>query len=333
MIEPALGDGLGATREFVERLAQLFPGLSDQLGEDAVTFNAGSDAFAITSDSFAVEPIFFPGGDLGTLAVCGVVNDLACRGAAPEALLLNVLAGPAATAAELDRVMESVAASCANAGMRLVGGDTKYLTGTEVGIVLSAFGVGRVGPWPHELTLRSAEPGDRIICTGTLANHAVAVLSQREGLGFERVVHSDCQPLWPVVEALQEVAPDGVAGLRDLTRGGLGAALLDLARMSDHAVTVDAGEVPVDTLVRAACEMLALDPMFLVNEGRLMVVAREHETHRILEALRMLEPSRGAAVIGEVTARARGSDLVTVVTDGVRSPLNEPAGLAAPRLC
>ena len=229
--------------------------------------------------------------------------------------------------------MESCASACATAGIALLGGDTKYLTGTQVGLVLSAFGIGQVADWPRTLSLRGAEPGDCIICTGTIANHAIAVLSEREGLGFERVVRSDCQPLWPVVEALNAVVPDGVVALRDLTRGGLGGALVDLAHMCGHGVTVRRDAVPIARLVEGACEMLGLDPIFLVNEGCLMVVARADRAECILEVLRALDATSAAAVVGEVRTRRSTSDLATIIAQGVESVLVEPTSLSLPRLC
>jgi hydrogenase expression/formation protein HypE len=335
--DPAIGDGLRATREFLtSRVATRLPGLERYLGDDSAVVPWHAESVVCASDTFIVQPAVFPGGDLGTLAVAGVTNDLLCSGARPAVLMLNIIAGPRATDDLVDRVLESVARTSRSVGARIVGGDTKYLPEQpHLDLAVAAFGVGSLHWRKQPFNLRDARNDDVLICTGTLANHSIAVLSAREGLGFERVITSDCAPLVELVGAAAQAGQEDLVAIRDLTRGGLGGALCDLAELCRCDVDVDTAEIPVDRHVRAACEMLGLDPLFLANEGKLLLVVRPRVADAVLAAVRDTEQGSKAAVIGSIADPAAGVGIVRLRAgpEGPTRTLVEPTGLAVPRLC
>lgn len=337
-LDPAIGDGLGKTRAFLQQeILPRFPEIAALLGHDSVLFSTAGQGVVLTSDSFIARPAVFPGGDLGTLVVSGIANDLLCSGAWPQALFVNLMLGPACDQQLLSQILDSLSATSRQIGLRLLGGDTKYLPDERgFDICVAAFGIGSPRWGSGLLSMASVNEGDVLICTGSIGNHAIALLSAREGLGFERVVVSDCVPLNQLVSGLMYRHEEEIVALHDLTRGGLGGALMEVAQLGGCNVTVQAERIPVDDHVRAAAEMLGLDPIFLTNEGKLLAVVKPGMADEIVWTLQGLEGGASAAIIGAIdqSTGADPSPPVRIKDErGVLRILDEPAGLAVPRLC
>ena len=327
----AHGAGAGATARLFETL--LWPRLAnDALAprHDGAILEAGGARLAFTTDGFVVAPLVFPGGDIGSLAVHGTLNDLAMCGARPLALSCALVLEEGLPLATLERVVDSIAAAARDAGVPVATGDTKVVErGKGDGLFVTTSGVGLV---MDGVALRPdrVRPGDAILVSGSIGRHGAAVLSVREGIGFESDLVSDSAWLGPLVAALLAAAPDAHC-LRDPTRGGVGAVLHEIARGAGHEIEIDDGAIPVDAPVRAACELLGLDPLFLASEGRCVAFVAEPDADRALAALRAHPLGRGAARIGRVQdGRAR----VCVRTRmGGRRLLVLPAGDPLPRIC
>lgn len=286
---------------------------------------------AFTTDSYVVKPLFFPGGDIGSLAVNGTVNDLAMRGARPLYLSVALILEEGLPLEDLRRVATSLGEAARTAGVALVTGDTKVVDkGKGDGLFVNTAGVGIL---EHDVLLGPAQvrPGDRLLVSGDLGRHGIAILSARESLGFETSLTSDCAPLWPAVQALLE-AGLALRCLRDLTRGGLGAALNEIAVDGGVAMGLDEAAVPVRTDVASACELLGLDPLYVANEGRFLAVVAPSDAARALELLRRQAVSADAALVGDVRSGPAG--LVSVRTRlGSSRVLDLPSGEQLPRIC
>jgi hydrogenase expression/formation protein HypE len=274
--------------------------------EDQATLSIGgpSDAplrIAATTDSFVVRPLFFPGGDIGRLAICGTVNDLAVGGAIPKFLTAAFILEEGTPLAVLERVVSSMRAACEEAHVTIVAGDTKVVDrGKGDQIFIATTGIGFV-PRDRSLSIRNLRAGDRILVSGTVGDHGVAVMSVREGLEFETELKSDVAPLSGLVEELLAACP-GVRWMRDPTRGGVSSALNEAAVAAKVGIRIDESAVPVRGEVRAACEMLGLDPLYVANEGKLIAVVPAREAAAALAALRRHPLGEQAAEIGEVVA-------------------------------
>lgn len=286
---------------------------------------------AFTTDSFVVTPLFFRGGDIGKLAVCGTVNDLAVQGAEPRYLSLGMIIEEGLPVADLERIVDSIAATANEAGVRVVTGDTKVVErGKADGVYINTSGIGVIPPG-RNLGGSLARPGDGVLVTGNLGDHAMAVLSERSGLSWETPLVSDCAPLNGLIKALLTAAP-GVRVLRDPTRGGLATTLNEIAHQSGVAIRLDEEAVPVSPAVRGACDMLGFDPLYAANEGKVIVVLPAAETEAALAALKAHPYGREAARIGEVTSGPAG--LVTLVTRfGGERILDMLEGEMLPRIC
>jgi hydrogenase expression/formation protein HypE len=287
---------------------------------------------AFTTDSFVVRPLFFPGGDIGELAVNGTVNDLAMRGARPMYLSAGFILEEGLPMEMLGRIAASMARACQKAGVQLVTGDTKVVgKGQGDGVYINTSGIGvivegvDIGP-----TL--AQPGDAIIVSGTMGDHGVAVMSVREGLEFETTIESDTAPLWNLVQAMLAVDADAIHVLRDPTRGGLGVTLNEIARASGVGVELNERAIPVRPAVRSACEMLGLDPLYVANEGKLIAIVAPDKAEAILTTMRSQEHGREAAIVGKVVAEH--PRIVTARTGiGGTRIVDVPAGELLPRIC
>jgi hydrogenase expression/formation protein HypE len=256
---------------------------------------------ALTTDSFVVRPWFFPGGDIGKLAVCGTVNDLAVGGAVPKALTAAFVLEEGLPIADLERIVASMARVCAEVGVEIVAGDTKVVErGKGDGIFITTTGLGLL-PRSRQLSIAAARPGDRVLVSGPIGDHGIAILSVREGIAFETALTSDCAPLVGLTQAMLEVAPS-LRCMRDPTRGGLSASLSELAGRSNVGVRLDEAALPVRAEVRAACELLGLDPLYVACEGRLVAVVPAVDAERLLAAMREHPLGREAALIGEIVA-------------------------------
>jgi hydrogenase expression/formation protein HypE len=329
-----LGHGSGG-RLTADLVAHLFvPGLGgDVLArlEDQATVPIAGGRIAFTTDSFVVKPLFFPGGDIGSLAVHGTVNDLAVGGATPLFLSAAFILEEGLPLTDLRRIVASMRRACAEANVTLVTGDTKVVDrGKGDQVFITTSGVGVV-PEGRALSIAAARPGDRVLVSGTLGDHGVAILSVREGLTFETVLESDSAPLTDLVRAMLEAAPS-IRCMRDPTRGGLSSALNELAVASDVGVALDERAIPLRPEVRGACEMLGLDPLYVACEGRLVAVVPKGEADRALAAMRAHPLGARAAIIGEIVADHPGMVTMRSLVGGERV-VSMLSGEQLPRIC
>lgn len=328
-----LGHGAGGrlTAELLDTL--VLPALGGGAGplEDAA-FLPGAGDLVMSTDGFVVSPLFFPGGDIGSLAVHGTVNDLAMRGAAPVALSVALILEEGLPLTDLAAVARSLGKAAQDAGVPVITGDTKVVgRGAADKVFITTTGIGRRIPGLSP-SAAGARPGDAVLLSGPIGLHGTAVLSTREGLGFEADIASDTGPLHRLVAAL---APLGgqVHTLRDPTRGGLAAALNEIARDARVAVEIDEGSVPMPPSVEAACEMLGLDPLHVANEGCMVAFVAPGAADDALVAMRSLPEGSEAARIGEVVPDGRPGRVVMRTLVGARRVVDMPLGEQLPRIC
>ncbi len=325
----------GGGRLMQQLIEQVFYRAFDNpvLGErhDGALLDVGGQRLAFTTDSYVVQPLFFPGGDIGSLAVNGTVNDLAMCGARPRWLSAGFIIEEGLPVETLRRVADSMRAAAAAAGVELVTGDTKVVDkGKGDGLFINTAGIGVV-EHASRISPRAVRPGDAILVSGDLGRHGMAIMSVREGLEFESAIESDCAPLTGLVQALFDAGVD-VHCLRDLTRGGLAAALNEIAATARVQIHVDEAAIPVTELVRGACEILGLDPLYVANEGRLAAWVAAGDAERALAAMQSRPEGAGAARIGTVQAEPAG--LVTLKSViGVARVLDLLSGEQLPRIC
>jgi hydrogenase expression/formation protein HypE len=332
--EILLGHGSGGklSAHLIERifLPAFRNPLLDALDDQAVV-PVDASRIAFTTDSYVVTPIFFPGGDIGELAVNGTVNDLAVGGARPLALSLAFILEEGLPLADLCRVVDSARRAAERAGVRIVTGDTKVVgRGSGDKIFVNTSGIGIV-PAGIELSSRHVRPGDVVLLSGSIGDHGVAILSQREGLTFEGEIASDTAPLHELVAAALHASPR-VHAMRDPTRGGVAATLVEIASRQRVGIDVDERAIPVRDVVRGACEILGLDPLLVANEGKLVAFVPEPDARAVLAALRAHPLGRDAARIGRVTDEHPGMVLLSTPIGGDRI-LDLPFGEALPRIC
>ena len=329
-----LGHGSGGrlTSELIQRV--FVPGFgNDVLArlEDQATIDIGATRLAFTTDSYVIRPIFFPGGDIGSLAVHGTVNDLAVGGAIPLFLSAAFILEEGFPIDDLKRIVASMRTACEAAGVELVTGDTKVVDrGKGDGVFVNTAGIGTV-PANRSLSIANARPGDRILLSGTIGDHGIAIMSVREGIEFETVLESDTAALHSLTEAMLTACPR-IRCMRDPTRGGLSSAVNELAAASKVGVRLTEQAIPVRREVHAACEMLGLDPLYVANEGKLIAVVPAEDAARVLEAMRGHPLGKNAADIGEVTADHPGMVLMRSVVGGERV-VQLLAGEQLPRIC
>ncbi|MFZ3573058.1 hydrogenase expression/formation protein HypE [Streptomyces sp. BH097] len=328
-----LGHGAGG-RLTAELLGEVvLPALGappDGILEDAAPL-PGDGQLVLSTDGFVVDPLVFPGGDIGSLAVHGTVNDLAMRGALPVALALAVIAEEGLPLAELRAVLHSAGKAARDADVPVITGDTKVVgRGAADRLFLTTTGVGRRIPGLQPSAAR-ARPGDQVLVSGPIGLHGTAVLSTREGFGFETAIASDTRPLHRLVAALAPLGPD-VHVLRDPTRGGLAAVLNEIARDARVGVEIEESVLPVPTEVAAACDLLGLDPLVVANEGCFVAFVARSSAEAALEALRGLPEGWNATWIGQAVAdRPEKVTLRTLV--GSQRIVDMPLGEQLPRIC
>ena len=303
---------------------------------DSSVFEIGGRRLAFTTDSYVVRPLFFPGGNLGSLAIHGTVNDLAMSGARPLYLSAAFIIEEGLPMETLWEIVSSMQQAAQAAGVQIITGDTKVVDkGKGDNLFINTAGVGVV---EHSLTIapRSVQPGDAILVNGDLGRHGMAVLSVREGLGFEGSLASDCEPLAGLVEALlagcPPAGPGAVHCLRDLTRGGLAAALCEIAEDARVGIELDEAAIPVSEPVAGACELLGLDPLYVANEGRLVAMVAPAAAGHALEVLRRHPAAHGPAIVGRVVAEHAGTVEVRGLLGGGRI-LDLLSGEQMPRIC
>jgi hydrogenase expression/formation protein HypE len=302
-------------------------------GDDSATLEppTGSGRLALTTDSHIVAPLIFPGGDIGRLAVCGTVNDLAMVGARPLGLTAGFILEEGLPIATLRIVIESMRQAADEAGIRIVAGDTKVVErGKGDGLFINTSGLGWV-PAGREISGRNAQPGDAVLLTGPIGDHGIAVLTARGGLALETDVRSDVAPLNRLIDALLS-AVDDVHVLRDPTRGGVATALNEIARQSGVAIQLDETAIPVDPSVESACELLGLDPLYVANEGKALILLPEARAQAALQLLRSQRYGEGSVQIGGVRAAPAGRVLMRTAIGGTRV-VDTLAGEMLPRIC
>ena len=300
-----------------------------RLDDSAVLELDGRVAF--TTDSYVVQPIFFPGGDIGRLAVCGTVNDLAMSGAVPRYLSMSLIIEEGLQVADLRRVVASARDAAEEAGVMVVTGDTKVVNkGSADGLFINTAGVGVVAPG-LDISGSNARPGDRVILSGTLGDHGIAVMSQREGLQFSSPVTSDCAPLNRLVAEMVESGAE-MHCLRDPTRGGLASTLNEFACSSGVGIRIEEDMIPVSEPVRGACELLGFDPLYVANEGKLVAVVAAAGAGDLLDIMRRSKYARQSAMIGEVVADHPGR-VVMKTAMGASRIVDMLVGEQLPRIC
>ncbi|MBM3172326.1 MAG: hydrogenase expression/formation protein HypE [Chloroflexi bacterium] len=327
----AHGSGSRLSHELIEK--NLLPPLANPLLaklDDSAVFDL-SGKLAFTTDSYVVSPIFFPGGDIGKLAVCGTVNDLAMSGAKPLYLSLSLIIEEGLTLGELRKVVDSIKAAAQEAGVTIVTGDTKVVNkGGADRLFINTSGIGIV-PKGVDISGSNAQTGDKVILSGSIGDHGIAVMSQREGLKFSVPVQSDCAPLNRLVAEMLETSPR-IHCLRDPTRGGLATTLNEFARQSSAGIRIEEDKIPVHDGVRGACELLGFDPLYVANEGKLVAIVDPGDSEKILKKMKRNRYGKDAAVIGEVTANHRGK-VVMKTRLGSSRIVDMLSGELLPRIC
>ncbi len=300
--------------------------------DDSAVINLGYNGrLAFTTDSYVVNPIFFRNGDIGKLAVCGTVNDLAMSGARPQYLSLAVIIEEGFPRSNLDRIVDSIRLAAEEAEVEIVTGDTKVVQrGSADKLFINTAGLGIV---PENISISggNARPGDRVILSGTIGDHGIAILSEREGISFSTGLESDCAPLGGLVADML-TASSNIHCLRDPTRGGLATILNEIARQSGVSIIINEEAVPVREEVLAACEMLGFDPLYIANEGKLVAIVAPEDADKTLGAMRENKYGDKAAIIGEVRAEHPGRVAMKTVL-GTTRIVNMLAGDPLPRIC
>jgi len=330
-----LGHGSGGklTHQLVESLflSQLANPILKALDDSAVFSVDSGGRLAFTTDSYVVKPLFFPGGDIGRLAVCGTVNDLSMVGATPLYLSAAFILEEGLPLADLRRIAASLKGAAREAGVKIVAGDTKVVErGSADGLFVNTAGLGLV-PEGVDISGSNARPGDAVILSGPIGNHGISVLLEREQMGFVSTVKSDVAPLNLLVAAMLQASPN-IHALRDPTRGGLATSLVEMARQSGVAIRIHEGKVPIDEKVAAACEILGYDPLYVANEGKLIALVAPRDAPEVLRAMKKSPYGRQATIIGEVLAEPRGKVLMATRVGGTRI-VDMLSGVQFPRIC
>ncbi len=332
-INMAHGAGGKATQSLIEGLlAPAFGGAAlAELG-DAGAVTAGDTRLALTTDSYVVRPLRFPGGSIGELAVNGTVNDLAVSGARPLALSVSLILEEGLQATTLRAEVEAIAGAARAAGVEIVTGDTKVVErGHADGMYICTTGIGQLDS-RASLSPKALQPGDRILLSGTIGDHGTAIMLARDEFELDAEIESDTRSLWPAVDALLEAAGPRLHCMRDATRGGVASVLNELARASQVAMLVREDQVPVRPEVAGAAEILGIDPMYVANEGKLVAFVAAEAAERTLAALRSVPGCEDAAEIGEVRTEPPGMVLVATRFGG-RRVMDQLVGDPLPRIC
>jgi hydrogenase expression/formation protein HypE len=327
----AHGSGGKLSHQLIQEV--LLPSLTNpflqKMDDSAVLAITGNVAF--TTDSFVVNPLFFPGGDIGKLSVCGTINDLSMVGAKPLYLSLALIIEEGFPLDDLRRVMSSIRQVTEESGVKVVTGDTKVVNhGSADKLFINTAGLGII-PAGVNISGSNARPGDKIILSGSIGDHGIAVMAQRQGFRFNVPVKSDCAPLNSLVEKMLHF-PAEIHSLRDPTRGGLATTLNELAKQSSMGFQIYEDRIPVKESVRSACEMLGLDPLYVANEGKLIAVVAPNHIPEILEAMRSSPYGRESSVVGEVLDKNPGR-VVLKTRLGASRIVDMLHGEILPRIC
>ena len=301
----------------------------NKLDDSAVFELKGRLAF--TTDSYVVNPIFFPGGDIGKLAVCGTVNDLSMSGAVPKYLSIALIIEEGLLMSDLKRIMGSIKKAAQEAGIKIVTGDTKVVNkGSADKLFINSAGVGVIPP-AVDISGSNARAGDKVILSGSIGDHGIAVISQREGLQFSSLVKSDCAPLNKLVAEMLDSGVE-IRCLRDPTRGGLASTLNEFAESSKVGIRIEEESLPVHEVVQAACELLGFDPLYVANEGKLVAVVAANGAEKVVEVMRRNKYGKEAAIIGEVVSEHPGR-VIMKTSMGASRIVDMLVGEQLPRIC
>jgi hydrogenase expression/formation protein HypE len=332
MISLNHGSGGKQSLELIKKLFARKFNMEEPLTDSAV-LKDGSSLIAFTTDSYVVDPIFFPGGDIGKLAVCGTVNDISVSGAIPRYISASFILEEGFPFSDLVRIVESMAREAEIAQVKIVTGDTKVVgKGKCDGIFITTAGIGFLKADHADIgSGKRVTPEDRLIVNGPLGNHAIAVLGARNDLNFSSSIISDCASLNHMIQNVLAQTRQ-IHFMRDITRGGLAAVLCELAQLSDSAIEVEEDSLPVEEPVKGLCEVLGFDPCFLANEGKVLIVAGEDEYETIISVLRSHPLGKEASVIGKVTGSHKGTVILNTKNGG-RRILDVPSGIQLPRIC
>lgn len=298
---------------------------------DGTEFQVNGNRLVMSTDSFVVQPIFFPGGDIGELAVNGTVNDLACCGAKPLYLSVGLIIEEGLPMADLERIMLSMKKAADEAGVQIITGDTKVVEkGKGDQIFINTTGIGLIER-PVHLHPDQVKAGDVVLINGTIADHGICILSSRAGLEFETTIESDTQPLNGLIDAILEVCPE-TRVIRDPTRGGLASTLNEIAETSGLCIELDEENIPIQEEVRGACELLGLDPLYVANEGKILVIVPAESAEKVLIAMKKNRAGKDSALIGKVKP-SPASTLLIKTTIGSSRIVDMISGEQLPRIC
>ncbi len=330
-----MGHGAGGrmSHQLIQKaFVSAFQNTALNAGDDAALVEAGlRQKLSISTDSHVVFPLFFPGGDIGKLAVCGTVNDLAMLGAKPLYLTAGFILEEGLSMDTLKRVIESMRAASEEAGVQIVAGDTKVVQrGKADGMYITTAGVGVVRE-DVNISGANAKPGDVVILSGTIGDHGIAVIGARGELGFQSSLQSDVAPLNHLIAAMLDVSPN-IHVLRDPTRGGLATTLNEIVAQSNAGILLREETIPVHPEVNAACEMLGFDPLYVANEGKLVAIVPKEEAEKVLAVMKSTRYGEGAVIIGEVVAEPKSRVLLKTVLGSTRV-VDMLAGEMLPRIC
>ena len=328
----AHGEGGRMMRRLIEQriLPRLNRSISDGANDGARRALA-SNEFIMTTDSYVVSPLFFPGGDIGRLAVFGTVNDLVVSGARPMYLSLALILEEGLEFSTLDRILESIAAAAESTDIEIITGDTKVVPrGSVDKIFITTTGIGYPLSW-DSVDASQIEVGDHLLVTGPLGRHGMAVMTARESLPFNPSPESDCAPLWPIVQQLH-AAGITPRSMRDATRGGLAAVLHEWSAASSHSIAIEASSIPTDPRVIAACELLGIDPIHVACEGTMVIAIPANQSAMALEVLRKIPVAASSAIIGTVVEKTAAPVMIRRGL-GSYQAIDQPTGAPLPRIC
>lgn len=296
--------------------------------DDGATISVGDKTLVMTTDSHTVKPLFFPGGDIGRLSVAGTINDLAVMGARPLAMSCAMVLEEGFSLDDLTRITRSMDATAREVGCPLITGDLKVMErGALDGAVITTTGIGVTD---KVVTDRGLKPGDKIIVTGTVGDHGITILARREGIALDIDLISDVAPIWETIKAALDVG--GVTAMKDPTRGGLAAALNEMASKGKIGIILNEADIPIAEAVRSVGEMLGIDPLMITNEGKAVMAVNPAKSQEVLNAIRRTKYGRNASIIGEVTEDYPENVLLETVVGG-RRLIETPIGDPAPRIC
>lgn len=331
VVKLAHGAGGRQTSELIEKVFKAHFANDSFTADDAAVLNVGSGKLAMTTDGFIVSPFEFPGGNIGKLSICGTINDLSCMGAKPLYMTCAFVIEEGFPMDKLEEIAAAMEKTAAEVGVKIVAGDTKvagkgqvdkvFITTTGIGCLTD--GVDTSGAY--------ARKGDMIIVTGDVGRHGCTILLEREDLGIEADIKSDCAPLWNTVKSVIDEVPD-IHVIRDATRGGVGTVLYEIANESNVGINIESESVPVNPAVKGVCGMLGLDPLYLANEGTMVMIVPEDKADKVIEILQNDKYGKNAAIIGEITDDMVGSVILTTEI-GTKTMLPQPGGELLPRIC